>query len=1537
MKRSLLIKSISGAALACACVWTAPQAKADWWVGPDFGDWSVPANWSGGIVPTTVGEVTNATAVISSVVPAVVEAWAGNSGVAGNIIITNGGDLTVNNWAVVSRNGNGGNTPLSTMTIAGNGILRKKGDGFIVGDTLNGKGILTVKDNAQVLVTGGYNQFGLGWDRDGGHGEAWVYLQDNAVFTTPGYDFNVSDWGNGRGHVYIKDNAVLNVSRFWVGKWDSTIGALWQDGGTVNGTGSAANEWCIGGEGSGASEASYGFYQMTAGNLICPFNFQVGRYGKGLLYQFGGTNTQSGWCDTGRYSQGTGVTWLTGGLLQHIGTGTHYIVAENGRGEVTVSGTGVLDTFLNLYMGNGPGYLNLKGGTVAVPGFEKWNGGNGYLNFNGGTLQAKSTNPNFLPTAANLAAYIYPGGATFDTAGHDITVSLALLDIYGQGVQSIPVSSGGSGYVGAPIVQLTGDGQGTATAVAQIDRASGSVTNVVVTNPGFGFSTAPTITLIGGGAATEATLGTPVLANLTPGTVTKIGLGTLTLAGQNTYTGVTRVNEGALIVTTDNMASGGFVVANGAELGVRVAMAYGQTLAGSATFGTSTLSFDLSGLGNPLIPPFNVTGALTANGTVTVNISSGLPQVGQFSLLQYGSQAGAGNFVLGTLPLGVQAELINNTANKTLDLKITSVAQPRWDGAVAGTPNGTWDINSTQNWVEMSTGLPTTYNDGLPAVFNDDATGTTDVTLNTTVRPASVTVTNVNLAYSFTGTGKITGAGGLTKQGTNSLVMNLQNDYTGVTRLAGGALIVTNLTDGGLASGIGAASGDPTNLVFSGGTLSYAGPATTFKRGYTLESGMNTLDNQSDVVLTGQSKPTGPSGFAKSGAGKLTYTRAGVNELSGGGTYPGYNVLGGTLVFDGTAGQTNHVQGEMWAASSPTATASLILTNTTLNIDSWFALGRGNGTVGNASSATLWNSSLNSGSASMGYDNGIGGNLASQLLTLNGTSTFTNGGDMNLGESTGSSATVVLKDNTILYSGGRIHLGWHNSATGMVTMANSALMRINAWFSLGNEGGTGSMVMKDNSVLSILWDLNVTDVGLGLASFAMQDNATVTAGAVFVAKGEGSTGTFDMIGNAQVTSGNFYVASATNSTGTVTLTSGSIRTTGGGGNEFQIGVRGLGTFNQTGGTVSSDANWTSIGRLPSGTGILNLSGGVFSHTSPTRFPQVGEEGAGTLNVSGTGRFDCAAADALQIGSAASAVGEVNLNGGTIVARRVRSGAGQSTFNFNGGTLLAAPNANVDFMSGIGIVNVNAGGAVIDTGTNIVGILQPLAGAGGLTKLGTGTLALNGANTYTGPTTVSAGALGGNGTIASAVTVASGATLAPGTSVGVLTVNNTLTLASGSTTVMELDVTAGTNDLVQGVSTLTYGGTLMIKNLAGALTVGQSFQLFKATTYSGSFTSVQASSPGQTVTFDTSRLAIDGTVKVATVAGAEASIVSSIADGNLTLSWPEGQGWRLEGQTNSLAVGISNNWVTVAGSTTTNKVIIPINTNNGASFFRLVNP
>lgn len=80
--------------------------------------------------------------------------------------------------------------------------------------------------------------------------------------------------------------------------------------------------------------------------------------------------------------------------------------------------------------------------------------------------------------------------------------------IASQGVESVTVTAGGSGYTSAPTVSFSGGGGTGAAATASI--SGGAVTAVTVTAKGTGYTSAPTVAFSGGsgtGASATAVLG----------------------------------------------------------------------------------------------------------------------------------------------------------------------------------------------------------------------------------------------------------------------------------------------------------------------------------------------------------------------------------------------------------------------------------------------------------------------------------------------------------------------------------------------------------------------------------------------------------------------------------------------------------------------------------------------------------------------------------------------------------------------------------------------------------------------------------------------------------------------------------------------------------------------------------------------------------------------------------------------------------------------------------------------------------------------
>ena len=133
--------------------------------------------------------------------------------------------------------------------------------------------------------------------------------------------------------------------------------------------------------------------------------------------------------------------------------------------------------------------------------------------------------------------------------------------------------------------------------------------------------------------------------------------------------------------------------------------------------------------------------------------------------------------------------------------------------------------------------------------------------------------------------------------------------------------------------------------------------------------------------------------------------------------------------------------------------------------------------------------------------------------------------------------------------------------------------------------------------------------------------------------------------------------------------------------------------------------------------------------------------------------------------------------------------------------------------------------------------------------------------------------------------------------------------------------------------IAYNGTLVVINTGAPLQPGDTFQLFSASGYSGSFALV-SQTPGQLVTW--TGLAGNGNITVASVA--PAPITAARNGSQLELSWPaEAAGAQLQVQTNAITVGLSTNWVAWPGSTGTNYISVPIDSTNETVFLRLVYP
>jgi autotransporter-associated beta strand protein len=253
-------------------------------------------------------------------------------------------------------------------------------------------------------------------------------------------------------------------------------------------------------------------------------------------------------------------------------------------------------------------------------------------------------------------------------------------------------------------------------------------------------------------------------------------------------------------------------------------------------------------------------------------------------------------------------------------------------------------------------------------------------------------------------------------------------------------------------------------------------------------------------------------------------------------------------------------------------------------------------------------------------------------------------------------------------------------------------------------------------------------------------------------------------------------------------------------------------------------------------------------------------GGGTLTLSGTN---------LHTGATTISAGTLSI--GTIGNGGVAGPLGASTnaaanLVFDGGALqytgsTASTDRNFTINTGrTATINVTS------SSSNLTISGASTATNGALTKTGSGTLILSGANLHTGTTTVSTGkllvdgsltgsfvsvasgaTLGGSGTFGAGATLQSGGHLAPGDSVGTITFTNGLTLASGG--ILDFQLGSSSDKIV------VTGGSL-----AGPLTGLVTLNLTNAGGFAaGSYTLFDFSTGATTNSFDVADFGLGTTI------------------------------------------------------------------------------
>jgi len=793
--------------------------------------------------------------------------------------------------------------------------------------------------------------------------------------------------------------------------------------------------------------------------------------------------------------------------------------------------------------------------------------------------------------------------------------------------------------------------------------------------------------------------------------------------------------------------------------------------------GSNTFGLNFTGPGT-----LRLGGTNTFKGGVTVNSGT----------LQVQNAAGMGT---GTLTL----------AGGTLDLQNTSASAETYNNAVTVSNTATIDVDRTSTNTTSS-------------ILGALSIGSQ--TLNIANGSGIASGTAYNLTFGAT---KVTG----------STVFDVKDNGTGIGTLTLGALsddaiahTITFQDTGAITLGSAATLTSGTAVTLGSGTTLNLGNATALGSNITDVSSSGTLALQAAanlrsltgtgaVTLGGNALTLNPSTTTSNISGLISGTGGSI-VMGGSGTLTlsdaSNSYTGGTTINSGTVQASG-------AAALGTGTAT-IYNGGTLSINNVtaanaIALNNGGTLIGTGASATssgVTTVGATASSVSIGT-----GSSTSDAFTL-GTS-----GTPLVGGATTTTINVV--------GSGTLYLNLGSTYAGIWNIGNGATVNFGTG---GNAFGTapGSTVanyitlnggtMFDNVNTFTFGSTRGIELGNAGGTIDVKSaNSMTYAGTIADVPTQSGALTFGGPGTLILQGANTYSGGTAINGGTLSISA-----------DNNLGATGT-ALSMNGGTLNPTVSFSSNRNI-----TLGSSGGTFNMGSGATLTESGliggtggltmSTGTGTLLLSGANTYlgtTTISSGVLQLGNASAVQNSTVSVGAT---NGLTFGTGLSPFTLGG--LSGASNFALSD-TGSSAVTINVGNNSANSTYSGV-----MSGAGGLSKIGTGTLTLSSANTYAGATSISAGTvqLG----VANAIPGGAGK--------GDVTVNGTLDLHTFSETINGL-IGSGTVDTVTGgTPTLTIGsngdgGTFsgVIKNTAGTLALVKSGAgteiLSGANTYSGATT------------------------------------------------------------------------------------------------------
>jgi len=546
------------------------------------------------------------------------------------------------------------------------------------------------------------------------------------------------------------------------------------------------------------------------------------------------------------------------------------------------------------------------------------------------------------------------------------------------------------------------------------------------------------------------------------GGLTKKGNGTLTLSAVATYTGPTVVNGGGLVEPFPQTSSG-LTLASGTTF--NPTLTNSPWFMASAAITNAYLGFNYGSwpVNSYTNTVYYVTN-LAVSGSVTCNISgTGFP-VTNLTLLTYGSKSGGGSFVVGTLPTGAAANIIDTGSSIVLQITSASIQNLVWSGG-----DGIWQTNGGLDW-NSGTATYLEYPSGISdlVTFNDTSSGT--VSINSQVKPTSTTVSVNSSSYNFTGTGHIGGTNGIAMTGTGTLTVGTSNNFSGSVTISGGS----GTSGGFLYVNNSSALGD-TN-----GTTTVNGPANTLEIGTAGGAGVGVTNETVTITGTGVGGAHGALRGAATASGANVWAGPviiGAN-LSRIGTEDSGNLTVAGPVSDNGLGYSVLLRpgasGNLTMAATGSSCGSTIIYNNGASI----VLGANNGISTNLLQMELGNFDVNgfnqtvSGVGDYTYSGAtiLNNGASPATLTINtGTNSFTSSSSFTDG--TGQlvvvkqgSGSQTLSSGTLTYSGNTTVSQGQLIIPSATSMASSITVQGGATLS-GQITTSGALTLNANSIL----------------------------------------------------------------------------------------------------------------------------------------------------------------------------------------------------------------------------------------------------------------------------------------------------------------------------------------------------------------------------------------------------------------------------------------------------------------------------------------